>query len=52
MNLNLNKEDDEKRTILHRACLQIKLGIIKDLEPKLTKIYVNKLDKYGNSPLI
>ena len=51
-NLNLNEEDDEKRTILHRACLQIKLRIIKDLESKLTNIYVNKLDKYGNSPLI
>ena len=51
-NLNLNEEDDKKRTILHRACLQIKLGIIKDLEPKLTKKYVNKLDIYGNNPLI
>ena len=51
-NINLNEEDDEKRTILHRACLQIKLGIIRDLEPKLTTTYVNKLDKYGNNPLI
>ena len=51
-NLNLDEEDDEKRTILHRACLQIKLTIIKDLAPKLTNVYVNQLDKYGNSPLI
>ena len=51
-NLNLNEEDDENRTILHRACLQIKLGIIKDLESKMTNKYVNKLDRYGNSPLI
>ena len=51
-NINLYEKDDEKRTILHRACLQIKLGIINDLAPKLTKAYVNQLDKYGNSPLI
>ena len=51
-NLNLDEKDDEKRTILHRACLQIKLTIIKDLAPKLTNMYVNQLDKYGNSPLI
>ena len=44
-NINLYEKDDEKRTILHRACLQIKLGIIKDLAPKLTKAYVNQLDK-------
>ena len=51
-NLNLNEKDEEKRTILHRACLQLKLSIIKDLIPKLTPKYVNQLDKYGNSPLI
>ena len=51
-NLNLYEKDDEKRTILHRACLQLKLSIIKDLIPKLTKKYINQLDKYGNSPLI
>ena len=51
-NLNLNEKDEEKRTILHRACLQLKLSIIKDLVPKLTPKYVNQLDKYGNSPLI
>ena len=51
-NLNLNEKDEEKRTILHRACLQLKLSIIKDLVPKLTTKYVNQLDKYGNSPLI
>ena len=37
-NLNLDEKDDEKRTILHRACLQIKLTIIKDLAPKLTNL--------------
>ena len=51
-NINIYEKDDEKRTILHRACLQIKLGIIKDLAPKLTKAYVNQLDKYGNTSLI
>ena len=51
-NLNLYAKDEEKRTILHRACLQLKLSIIKDLIPKLTSKYVNQLDKYGNSPLI
>ena len=51
-NLNLYEKDEEKRTILHRACLQLKLSIIKDLIPKLTSKYVNQLDKYGNSPLI
>ena len=51
-NLNLYEKDDEKRTILHRACLQLKLSIIKDLIPELTKKYINQLDKYGNSPLI
>ena len=51
-NLNLYEKDEEKRTILHRACLQLKLSIIKDLIPKLTSKYINQLDKYGNSPLI
>ena len=51
-NLNLYEKDDEKRTILHRACLQLKLSIVKDLIPKLTSKYINQLDKYGNSPLI
>ena len=51
-NLNLNEKDEEKRTILHRACLQLKLSIVKDLIPKLTPKYVNQLDKYGNTPLI
>ena len=51
-NLNLYEKDEENRTILHRACLQLKLSIIKDLIPKLTPKYVNQLDKYGNSPLI
>ena len=50
--VNLFQVDDEKRNILHRACLQIKLPIIKDLAPKLTSQYVKKLDKFGNSPLI
>ena len=51
-NLNLYEKDDEQRTILHRACLQLKLSIVKDLIPKLTSKYINQLDKYGNSPLI
>ena len=50
--VNLNQVDEEKRNILHRACLQIKLSIIKDLQSSLTPQYVNKLDKFGNSPLI
>jgi ankyrin repeat protein len=48
----LDKVDEEKRNILHRASLQIKLSIIKDIEANLTHEYVNKLDKFGNSPLI
>ena len=51
-NINLEIVDEEKRTILHRACLQIKLEIIKDIEERLINKYVNQLDKYGNSPLI
>ena len=50
--INLDQVDEEKRNILHKACLQIKLSIVKDLIPKLNKDYVNKRDKYGNSPLI
>ena len=50
--VNLDQVDEEKRNILHKACLQIKLSIIKDLVPKLNKDYVNKKDKFGNSPLI
>ena len=50
--INLDKVDEEKRNILHRACLQIKLSIIEDIEADLTPEYVNKVDKYGNSPLI
>ena len=51
-NINLEIVDEEKRTTLHRACLQIKLEIIKDLEESKISKYVNQLDKYGNSPLI
>ena len=50
--VNLDQVDEEKRNILHRACLQIKLSIIQDLEPQLTPQYVKKLDKFGNTPLI
>ena len=50
--VNLDQVDEEKRNILHKACLQIKLSIIKDLVPKLNLEYVNKKDKFGNSPLI
>ena len=50
--INLDQVDEEKRNILHKACLQIKKTIIEDLSPTLTKEYVNKLDKFGNSPLI
>ena len=50
--VNLDQMDEEKRNILHRACLQIKLSIIKDLIPMLNLEYVNKIDKFGNSPLI
>ena len=50
--VNPNQVDEEKRNILHRACLQIKLTIIQDMEHSLTPEYVQKLDKFGNSPLI
>ena len=50
--VNPEQVDEEKRNILHRACLQIKLSIIKDLEQQLTPQYVQKLDKFGNTPLI
>ena len=50
--VNLDQVDEEKRNILHKACLQLKLSIVKDLIPKLSKEYVNKKDKYGNTPLI
>ena len=50
--VNPNHVDEEKRNILHRACLQIKLTIIQDIEHSLTPEYVQKLDKFWNSPLI
>ena len=50
--VNPDQVDEEKRNILHRACLQIKLSIIQDLEQQLTPQYVQKLDKFGNTPLI
>ena len=50
--VNPDQVDEEKRNILHRACLQIKLPIIQDLERQLTPQYVRRLDKFGNSPLI
>ena len=50
--VNPEQVDEEKRNILHRACLQIKLSIIQDLEQQLTPQYVQKLDKFGNTPLI
>ena len=50
--INPEQVDEEKRNILHRACLQIKLSIIQDLEDKLTPQYVQRLDKFGNTPLI
>ena len=50
--VNPDQVDEEKRNILHRACLQIKLPIIQDLEQQLTPQYVQRLDKFGNTPLI
>ena len=50
--VNPDQVDEEKRNILHRACLQIKLPIIQDLEYQLTPQYVQKLDKFGNTALI
>ena len=50
--VNPNQVDEEKRNILHRACLQIKLTLIQDLEHQLTPEYVQKLDKFGNTALI
>ena len=50
--INLEEKDDENRTIIHRACYQIRLEIIKSIKDKLTKDLVNSLDIYGNTPLI
>lgn len=50
--INLKEEDEEKRTIIHRACYQLKFDIIKEMKNQLTIEDVNKIDKYGNSPLI
>ena len=50
--VNPDQVDEEKRNILHRACLQIKLPIIQDLEQQLTPQYVQRLDKFGNTALI
>ena len=44
--VNPNHVDEVKRNILHRACLQIKLTIIQDIEHSLTPEYVQKLDKF------
>ena len=50
--VNPDNVDEEKRNILHRACLQIKLSIIQELEHQLTPQYVQRIDKFGNTPLI
>ena len=50
--VNPDQVDEEKRNILHRACLQIKLSIIQELEHQLTPQYVQRIDKFGNTPLI
>ena len=50
--INLNEEDIEKRTIIHRACYQLKYDLINEMKVQMKTEDVNKLDKYGNSPLI
>ena len=50
--INLKEEDEEKRTIIHRACYQLKFDIINEMKNQLTIEDVNKIDIYGNSPLI
>ena len=50
--VNLQEEDQEKRTIVHRACFQLKYDILDSLRDKLTSLDVNRHDIYGNTPLI
>ena len=50
--VNLQEEDQEKRTIVHRACFQLKYDILDSLRDKLSSLDVNKHDIYGNTPLI
>ena len=50
--VNLQEEDQEKRTIVHRACFQLKYDILDALRDKLTSFDVNRKDIYGNTPLL
>jgi hypothetical protein len=50
--VNLKDVDEEGRNIIHRTCLQLKWDIIKSLKEKLTIESVNKVDNYGNTPLL
>ena len=50
--INISQEDLEKRTIIHRACYQLKYDIINELKSQLNEENVNKPDIYGNTPII
>ena len=50
--ISLEEEDDEKRNIIHRACFQLKYEILKSIKNRISVGLINKLDIYGNSPLI
>lgn len=50
--INLNEKDIENRTIIHRACYQLKYDLINEMKDQMKTEDVNKLDKYGNSPLL
>jgi ankyrin repeat protein len=50
--INLNDKDEEGRNIVHRACLQQKIEIIKNLSTKLGEVEVEMKDRYGNTPLL
>jgi len=54
---DLMREDKNLRTVLHRAALDHDKRIVKQLCQRAEKIldvgaYVNKMDKFGNSPLL
>jgi FOG: Ankyrin repeat len=57
-NQDLSRSDKDKRTVFHRAALEQNIVLLRDLCKKAsqlenyTNLYIDKRDKFGNSPLI
>ncbi len=57
-NQDLSRSDKDKRTVFHRAALEQNIELLRDLCKKAsqlenyTNLYIDKKDKFGNTPLI